>query len=65
MTSETWTPRADLTPAELMNIRQSAAALERRWKGRMNVETIERFMAESLDQILPNARVRALGPGAC
>ncbi len=58
----TWTPPADLTPAEVVNIRQSAAALERRWKGRMNVETIERFMAESLDLILPRSRVRTWVP---
>jgi len=51
-----------LTPAEQVNIRQSATSLERRWKGRMNVETIERFMAESLDLILPNARVRTWVP---
>jgi arsenate reductase (thioredoxin) len=53
---------ADLTPTERLNIRQSAAALERRWKGRMNVETIERFIAESLDLILPNARIRTWVP---
>jgi arsenate reductase len=58
----TWTPSADLTPAEIVNIRQSAAALERRWKGRMNAETIERFMTESLDLILPRARVRTWVP---
>ena len=52
----------DLTPAEQLNIRQSAAALERRWKGRMNRETIERFIAESLDLILPNARIRTWVP---
>ena len=53
---------AELTPAERVNIRQSAAALERRWKGRMNFETIERFMAESLDLILPHARIRTWVP---
>jgi protein-tyrosine-phosphatase len=53
---------ADLTPAEQMNIRQSAAALERRWQGRMNRETIERFIAESLELILPNARIRTWVP---
>lgn len=53
---------AELTPAERVNIRHSAAALERRWKGRMNVETIERFMAESLDIILPNAKIRTFVP---
>ena len=53
---------AQLTPAERVNIRHSATALERRWKGRMNVETIERFIAESLDLILPNARIRSYVP---
>jgi arsenate reductase (thioredoxin) len=53
---------AGLTAAERVNIRQSAAALERRWKGRMNLATIERFMAESLDLILPQARVRTWVP---
>ncbi len=62
MAIRTWTPPADLTPAELVAIRQSAAALERRWKGRMNVETIERFMTESLDIILPRARMRMWVP---
>ena len=53
---------ASLTPAERVNIRHSATALERRWKGQMNVETIERFMAESLDIILPNAKLRTFVP---
>jgi protein-tyrosine-phosphatase len=61
-TTRTWTFPADMTPAEIMNIRQSATALERRWKGRINVETMERFMAESLDLILPNARIRTWIP---
>jgi protein-tyrosine-phosphatase len=53
---------ADLTPAERVSIRQSATALERRWRGKMNVETIERFIAESLDIILPRARLRTWVP---
>ena len=59
----TWTPPADLTPAEWVTMRHSAAALERRWKGQMNVETIERFMAESLEIILPHAKLRHLRAG--
>jgi protein-tyrosine-phosphatase len=43
-------------------LRHSASILERRWKGQFNVETIERFMAESLELILPNARVRTFVP---
>ena len=46
-----------LTTAERLQIRQSAVTLQRRWQGRFNVETIERFMAESIDILLPNARV--------
>jgi len=53
---------AELTAAERVSIGQSAAVLERRWKGQMNVETIERFMAESLEIILPGARVRTWVP---
>lgn len=53
---------ADLTPAEHVALRQSAAALQGRWRGQMNVETIERFMAESLDIILPRARLRTWVP---
>jgi protein-tyrosine-phosphatase len=53
---------AEMTPAEQVALRQSAVALQQRWQGRMNVETIERFMAESLDIILPRARVRTWVP---
>ncbi len=56
-----WT-MPELTPGERVGIRQSAAALERRWKGRMNVETIERFMVESLELILPTAKIRTWTP---
>jgi arsenate reductase len=52
----------ELTPAEAASIRQSAAALERRWKGRMNAETIERFMRESLELILPRAKMKMWVP---
>jgi arsenate reductase len=45
------------SPEQQLRIRQSAAALQRRWQGRMNVETIERFLAESLDLLLPNATI--------
>ena len=46
-----------LTTAERLQIKQSAAALQRRWKGQFNTETIERFMIESMDQLLPRARI--------
>ncbi len=55
-------PAVELTPAERLQIRNSATALQRRWQGRMNVETIERFLGESLERILPNARVRTWVP---
>lgn len=62
MTTPTPTPALDLTPAERVAIRQSAAAVQRRWQGRMNVETIDRFLAESIDLIVPRARVRTWVP---
>ena len=62
MTTRSWTPPADLSTAELVSLRHSAAVLQRRWEGRMNVETIERFMAESLELILPNAKLRSFVP---
>ena len=62
MTTPTPATTRDLTVAEQVAIRQSAAAVQRRWKGRMNVETIDRFLTESLDIILPNARIRTWVP---
>ncbi|HEX3428705.1 MAG TPA: arsenate reductase ArsC [Candidatus Limnocylindrales bacterium] len=52
----------DLTVGERLQIRQSSAALQRQWKGRMNVETIERFLTESLEIIIPNARITTWVP---
>jgi arsenate reductase len=49
--------RVQLSIDQRVQIHQSAAALERRWQGKINVETIERFMTESLDLILPGAHV--------
>jgi len=49
--------RVKLSIDQRVQIHQSAVALERRWQGRINVETIERFMTESLDLILPNATI--------
>jgi arsenate reductase (thioredoxin) len=48
---------ARLTPAEQLQIRSAAVSLQRRWEGRMNVQTIERFIAESLDMLLPKSRI--------
>jgi arsenate reductase len=49
--------RVKLSIDQRVQVHQSAAALEHRWQGKINVETIERFMTESLDLILPNATV--------
>ena len=46
-----------LTTAEHLELRQSAVNIQRRWQGRLNIETIERFVAKSLDVLLPRARV--------
>jgi arsenate reductase (thioredoxin) len=48
---------AQLTPAEQLQIRSSAVSLQRRWEGQMNVETIERFITESIDILLPKSRI--------
>ena len=48
---------AKLTTGERLQLRQSATMLQRRWQGRLNIETIERFMAESVDMLLPTAKV--------
>jgi protein-tyrosine-phosphatase len=46
-----------LSAAERLAIHQSATAIQRRWRGQFNVETIERFLVESLDILLPKAQV--------
>jgi arsenate reductase len=46
-----------LTPEQRVALRQTAVMVQRKWQGRLNRETIERFMAESLDMLLPTARV--------
>jgi len=51
----------DLAVDEQLQIRRSASALQVRWKGRMNVETIERFLLESMG-LLSDAKVRAWAP---
>jgi len=61
-TTDDAAPARELTTAEKLQLRASAVTLQRRWEGRINVETIERFMAESLDQLLPRSRVTAWLP---
>ncbi len=55
------TAMGDLPIDEQVRIRQSAAALQRRWNGQLNVETIERFFLESLD-IIKDARIKTWAP---
>ncbi len=57
MTLQTNPAQAAMSTEQRLRIKQSAAALQRRWEGRMNIETIERFLAESYYQLLPNAKV--------
>ena len=51
-----------LTTAERLQMKQSAAAIQRRWNGRLNLETIERFLAESIELVMPRASVRTWVP---
>ena len=51
------TTRTELSTEERIQIRSSAVTLQRRWEGRMNVETIERFIAESVEMLLPKSRI--------
>ncbi len=44
-----------LTTAEKLQVRQAAVRLQRRFEGRLNAETIERFMNESLDMLVGRA----------
>ncbi len=52
---------ADLSPDMQQQVRKSARVLQRRWEGRMNVETIERFLVESLD-LLKDSKVLTWTP---
>ena len=48
---------ADLPVEQQLQIRKSATAIHRRWQGRLNVETVERFLVESM-ALLGDARVK-------
>jgi arsenate reductase len=62
LTSRVPAPRlADLPPDLQAQVHKSARVLQRRWEGRVNVETIERFMVESLD-LLKNSKVLTWTP---
>jgi hypothetical protein len=59
MTSPATSTMLESLPTEQrLQLKQSATILQRRWQEQLNVETIERFMAESLDLLAPNARSR-------
>jgi protein-tyrosine-phosphatase len=51
-----------LSTAQRLQLKQSAAGIQRRWKGQLNTETIERFIAESIDIVLPRATVTTWAP---
>jgi protein-tyrosine-phosphatase len=56
------TTRAELTVGEQLQIREAAERLKRRFAGELNVETIERFVYDSLDKLLDAARTTAWVP---
>lgn len=45
-----------LTTEQRLLINQAAERLRRQFEGKLNIETIERFMADSLDRLVPTAR---------
>jgi arsenate reductase len=56
------TPAIQLSTEERLQIRSSAVTLQRRWQGQMNVETIERFITESLEMLLSRSRITSWLP---
>ncbi|MFZ0012581.1 MAG: arsenate reductase ArsC [Acidimicrobiia bacterium] len=46
---------SDLTTAEQLQVREAAVRLRRQFEGRLNTETIQRLMTESLDALLERA----------
>jgi protein-tyrosine-phosphatase len=56
------TTRAELTTGEQLQMRQAAERLKTRFDGHLNVESIERFLFDSLDQLLMRARTTAWVP---
>jgi protein-tyrosine-phosphatase len=47
---------AKLTIEDRLRIRQAELSLEREYEGQLNAETVQRFMDESLDMLIPRAR---------
>ena len=62
MTTPATSTLESLPTEQRLQLKQSATILQRRWQGQLNVETIERFMAESLDMLAPNANVKTWLP---
>jgi len=56
MTSQEHTPIA-LTVEQRLQIKQAAERLKQKFSGVLNAETIERFMNDSLDQLIEKARL--------
>jgi arsenate reductase (thioredoxin) len=56
------TTRAELTVGEQLQMRQAAERLKTRFEGRLNVESIERFLFDSLDRLLGKARTTTWVP---
>ena len=55
--SDIKTPAIELPVEMQLRIRQAAEHLKRQFAGVLNAETIERFMNDSLDQLMENARI--------
>ena len=56
------TTHAELTVGEQLQIREAAERLKRQFAGQLNVETIERFLFDSLDRLLGRAHTTAWVP---
>ena len=56
------TTGVELTAAEQLQMRQAAERLKTRFEGRLNVESIERFLRDSLEQLVAGARTTTWVP---
>lgn len=50
------TRHAELSPDERLHLKQGAERLRQKYHGQLNTETIERYLHESVDHLLGNAR---------
>jgi arsenate reductase (thioredoxin) len=55
--SDPTTPTVELSVEQRLQLRQAAERLQREFEGRLNTETIERFLSDSFDQIAAGARL--------